>query len=92
MRAVTHVGVRGIDQPEVRFVHERRRIQGAAGLAVPVVVREPAHSLIHKRHKLIECIGVPGAPAVEQIRELRQYYGHGGQKRDRRIGTFCMQT
>ena len=67
-------GVRG-GESHVRFVHERRRLEGVARLlATHVMLGELTEFAVHERHQLGEGLSIAVAPACEQLAHVV----HGG--------------
>jgi hypothetical protein len=55
-----------IDQTQVSFVDERRRLQSVIGpFAAEIVLREPAQLVVHDWHELVESSPIAFAPGYE---------------------------
>jgi hypothetical protein len=80
--AVAPVDFLLIDQPHVRFVHERRRLERVVGtLAVEVASGEPAQFVVHDRQHLVTRARVAVRPFEQQVRDgrrRRRVVRHGG--------------
>jgi hypothetical protein len=63
--------MRGIHQPQVRFVHKRNGLQRVARPPVGhVTPRQAMQLVIDQRHKLLDCALVDLAPRPQQLRDL----------------------
>ena len=59
-----------IDEPQIHFIHERRRLQRMPVALIAQVV--PCHVpqfFVHQRHELIQCLTITLAPGQEQLRD-----------------------
>ena len=66
-----------IDQPHIRLVHERRRLQRVpAAFAAQLPGRPAAQLLIHDRHELVAGGAVACGPGMEQRRHVVTGRGH----------------
>ena len=66
-----------IDEAQIRFVDERRRLQSMAHpLMTKLAPRDPAQLGIHQRQQLIESTVIPAAPIIEQRRDIRRRGHH----------------
>ena len=73
MRAIPPIDPPLIDQSQIRFVDERRRLQGVPHPLASKLARGDAAQLgIHERQQLVEGTVVPATPIVEQRRDVRR--------------------
>ena len=66
-----------IDQPHVRLVNERRRLQAVPGaFTSPASLRDPRQFAMHERHEALERAPVPFAPLPHQVGDVGPSVGN----------------
>ena len=77
MRPTPPIDLPLIDESQIHFVDERRRLQRVPHpLAAKLAARNAAQLGIHQRQYLIECTVIPAIPIVEQRRDVRRCGHH----------------
>ncbi len=71
MRPIPPIDLALIDESQIRFVDERRRLQGVARpLTTKLAPRDAAQLGVHERQQLIERTVIPATPLIEQRRDI----------------------
>src|SRR6185503_15951960 len=73
MRPIGPIEVTGVDQPQKRFVDERRWLQCVLGALVPHIgARHAVQLLIDKRRQVIQGRGISAPPRLQQTGDFRR--------------------
>ena len=74
MRAILPLNLLHLDEPQIRLVDERRRLQRVPDpLTLHVARRQTAQLLVHERQQRVERIGFAPVPGEEQRRRVRRW-------------------
>src|SRR6266545_6678871 len=72
MRPIGPIEIPGIDQPQIRLVHERSGLQAVSGALVPhVAARHPVQLLVDEWRQAIEGRRISAAPGLQQTGNFR---------------------